>query len=779
MHRHFPHLRHTHALRSAGALALSIPLWLACSSGQPVGTLERLPVGGAGASGDAPPPTTPPDTAVLVDGCDIPAILSKHENSCANAGCHGERPQGGLDLVTAGIEQRLVGVASTTGACSGRLLVDPARPEQSLLLQAIDPARFADADHCGVMMPFGTKTGVSADDLSCFQQWVEKMAKDVPSSEPPKTVFEAVTPESYLSKLKVLLTGGAVTAAELHAVEADANALKPLVASWTETPEFSGKMQVFLAGALQQRIIGSINVQFDGAQGTWSPSLAANLQESFTRTAIDIVENDRPYTEVVTTRRWAATTATLMGLAYLDYTATALRSEKHQVLSAPTASMPASPLPLSYSVQNHAWVFPSIPAACAPAPQNLTQTLDMLLGSIHCSTTSKNFQLSKTETVLTAADFSDWRFVDLKAATGASPAPAFYDLETLRSANKLSLGLPRVGFFTSPAFLANWETNDDNQFRVTTSQTVITALGEIFSPVDQTQTLRHDGLSADHAAPGSTCYGCHQFLDPMRLYFAKTLSTRYHVAEKPMTGSPSFAFEGLSHDGGDLFTLATTLTQHPHFAAAWVQKLCYYANSQSCDEKDPEFKRIVNVFVDSKYNFKAMLRELFASPLVTGASPTLTYKNQANLVSITRNQHLCQLLDERLGMAGSCALAASFANLIPDDSFRRGSAVPVQPAITSLFHFSAAEKLCDRVASRVVGTGATSLFNPNQPEPVFDRLTQDLMGLSPTHSRYPAARAALSDHFRAARATGASATISMRSVFTLACLSPEVMALGL
>lgn len=720
----------------------------------------------------------PPGTVVPVDGCDIPAILSKQENGCANGGCHGDRPQGGIDLVTAGVEQRLVGVRSTTSACSGRLLVDPAKPDTSLLLQVIDAARFAGADHCGVMMPFGSKTGVSAEDLTCFEQWVDKMAKDITPVGDDPVVFQPVAVESYTNKVKTLLTGQAVTAAELASVTGDPKALDALVSGWTKQPEFLQKMKPFLATALQQQRIGSYANQFNALQGrAWGQPLAANLEESFTRTALDIVDQGQPFTNVLTTQRWLVTTAALVGFAYLDNTATELRAEKHRITRAPTAGMPPLPVPLAYSVANHAWVFPSLPADCIPPQHDLSNLLDALVGAVHCGPGSV-FQLEKDATVLTAADFADWRYVTFSSAPAAN-APAFYDLPALRAAQTLRLKIPRVGFFTTPAFLANWDTNEDNQFRVTTSQTVITALGQIFSPADQTPTLREDGLNKEHAAPGSTCYGCHQFIDPMRLYFGKALSTRYQRTEKAMAGTPSFAFAGYSHDAGDLYTLATTLKDHPHFAAAWVQKLCYYANSQACDEKDPEFQRTVSVFVESEYDLRSMIATLFASPLVTGATSTRTAENQANLVSITRNQHLCQLLDVRLGTSNSCGAAASFANLIPDDTFSRGSAVPVQPAVTSLFHFSAAEKLCDKVASRLVGTATTAVINPSNPEAAFDKLTQQLMGLSPSHTRYGTARQALSDHFVAAKGTGATPTIAMRSVFTLACLSPDVMALGL
>ena len=44
---------------------------------------------------------------------------------------------------------------------------------------------------------------------------------------------------------------------------------------------------------------------------------------------------------------------------------------------------------------------------------------------------------------------------------------------TLRNATELTLSLPRVGFYTTPAFLALWNTNDSNQHRVTANQTLL------------------------------------------------------------------------------------------------------------------------------------------------------------------------------------------------------------------------------------------------------------------------------------------------------------------
>ena len=45
-----------------------------------------------------------------------------------------------------------------------------------------------------------------------------------------------------------------------------------------------------------------------------------------------------------------------------------------------------------------------------------------------------------------------------------------YNIPALRQATELGLALPRTGFYTTPAFLALWNTNDSNQHRVTANQ---------------------------------------------------------------------------------------------------------------------------------------------------------------------------------------------------------------------------------------------------------------------------------------------------------------------
>lgn len=710
--------------------------------------------------------------------CDMRALMARPENGCTNAGCHGERFQGNLDLLSPGIEQRLVGVAGDD-ACSGALLVDAKTPDDSLLLKLIDPKRFT-ASPCGVMMPFGSQSGVSAEDLSCFEGWVASIAKNASDDGVAQSpAFEAVDATSYVNKVKLLLTGGAATSDEVAAVRADPSALRDQIKAYLATPEFEQKLADFLRVALQQKLIGTFDSQFQRLRGnqTQLTAFKADMQEAFVRTASDIVLSGRPFTDVLTTQHWAATTATLAALAYLDRTETELKQEKHTVVREPTADMPAAPLPLAYSVENHVWQVASLPTTCDVGTLNADTLFELLLGFVPCKGPgAKPYRFD--DSVLTPADFEDWRFVDIESARNAEAVPVFYDLDTLRGAKRIALEQPRIGFFTTPAFLANWETNPDNQFRVTTSQTIITALGEIFSPADSTEPARLDGLAKDHAAPGTTCYGCHQFLDPMREYFAQSFSFDFQRPETPSDVTPSFAFQHYVHDGGNLADFAAALADHPDFAAGWTQKLCYWANSTPCDPKDPEFLRVASAFQNSHFDLETLLVELLSSPLVTGATETQSFRTSPPLLSITRKQHLCQLLDARLGTSDTCSVAANFANLVPEDEFSRGAAEPVQTAVTGLFHYAAIEKLCARLATKLVGTTSDALFAPQTPEPALDAFVERLMGLDAGHPRHDAARQALEAHFEQAK-VATNTTTALRSAFIVACTSPEVQALGL
>jgi hypothetical protein len=107
----------------------------------------------------------------LASSCSAKEVL---KTSCAGSGCHGsESPAGGLDLVSEGVEARLVNQPAKL--CAPDLLIDPANPDVSLLLRKVDP----NAQSCGLKMPMG-KPALSTAELSCLAQWVRDTAGATP-----------------------------------------------------------------------------------------------------------------------------------------------------------------------------------------------------------------------------------------------------------------------------------------------------------------------------------------------------------------------------------------------------------------------------------------------------------------------------------------------------------------------------------------------------------------------------------------------------------------------
>src|SRR5205823_8752379 len=104
---------------------------------------------------------------------------------------------------------------------------------------------------------------------------------------------------------------------------------------------------------------------------------------------------------------------------------------------------------------------------------------------------------------LTADDFGDWTMVTVREPGAGEPVTPFYDLAKLRTASEIVLTLPRVGFFSTPAFFANWQTNISNQARVTLNQTLIVALGSSVDGNDPTVTPGNPPPGLDNVHAGA------------------------------------------------------------------------------------------------------------------------------------------------------------------------------------------------------------------------------------------------------------------------------------
>src|SRR3954462_12191878 len=190
--------------------------------------------------------------------------------------------------------------------------------------------------------------------------------------------------------------------------------------------------------------------------------------------------------------------------------------------------------------------------------------------------------------------------VTLRPAAPGEETTPFHDLPALRRAGELVLSLPRLGFFSTPAFFANWQTNTSNQMRVTLNQALIVATGASLDTAPPTAPPDGAGLDGAHSRQ-SACAGCHLSLDPTRAILAATWSWNYHHQTDPAWAARpgTFAFAGVVAPVATIDDFAAVLARHPLVAPGWTQKLCPPRRPAPCDEDDRESQGVVARFRDS------------------------------------------------------------------------------------------------------------------------------------------------------------------------------------
>jgi hypothetical protein len=396
----------------------------------------------------------------------------------------------------------------------------------------------------------------------------------------------------------------------------------------------------------------------------------------------------------------------------------------------------------------------------------------------------------------TATDFTDWRMVTIRPPTGAETPTKFFDLAAIRNANTIITNTPRVGFFTTLAFMANWPTNQSNQMRVTLNQALIVATGTAVDGLDLTATPTTPGLDTVHAAD-SACFSCHRILDPARSIFSATYSWFYTPqADSTLVAQKGqFAFQGVTTPVANLDDFGSTLASHPLMPNAWAQKLCAWTNSAQCVDTDPEFKRVVDTFKTDK-KWSTLVRTLLSSPLVTNLAPSITNTAHGEIIAVTRRDHLCAALDARLGLSDACGLTLvrgakvgigvvpGIVSGMPSDGYGRGATQPILPNNPTLFYRQGLENICATIAAQVVDA-AVSPSQPNakhwssaQSATAIDDFVKLLVGMPPTDPRAAQVKTLLTLHFTDAKKTN-SATDALRSTFVAACLSPTLIGIGL
>ena len=646
----------------------------------------------------------------------------------------------------------------------------------------------------------------------------------------PQRRFEPVPAGVYVAKVKNLLLGLPPSDAEIATVTADPTQFRALIASWQQLPQYSRKMRRFFELAFQQTQIAESDFadqsypQRLAYNATTTPLLIQNAEQSFARTMLETIAAGMPWSKSMTTQTLMLTTALKELYALLDVwevndngKVTDAFKQANPNLTLYVGASAGAIAPgdsLAPNSPNYMHFYnPDVTAAGASVagcasdpiayPASAMVLHHLLLGSLDGWKSSSGVSCppyggSATAAQLTAGDFNDWTMVTIRRPQPGESTTRFYDLPSLRSASELVLSIPRVGFFSTPAFFANWQTNTSNQMRVTLNQALIVGLGSQVDGTDATPAPGNPPPGLDSAHAGSSdCLFCHQTLDPMRSIFAASYSWNFHsqidtalIAQKGM-----FAFRGITAKVNNMNDFGVTLAGHPLFAAAWVQKLCYYANSAPCAQDDPEFVRVTGAFQNSNFDWNGLIAELFASPLVTNASETATAVDNTEVIAVERRDHLCAALDARLGFTDVCGLDAQsqkissqihlIATGLPSDGYGRGATVPVLPNLPTLFYRAGLENVCESVALLVIDVAVgkqlpnVKQWSSSAPDTAIADFVSIMMGLPSTDPRATPAMNLLTAHFAAAQAAFASRSDALKSVFVAACLSPGMTAIGL
>ncbi|HET7506416.1 MAG TPA: hypothetical protein VFK02_35595 [Kofleriaceae bacterium] len=643
--------------------------------------------------------------------------------------------------------------------------------------------------------------------------------------------FVADPPAVYVAKVKNILVGLPPSDDEIAQVTADPGALGGLIDGWMKLPQYDQKMLVFFELAFQQTQITAADfvdiIPPNGLGiGRGIPLLVQNVRESFARTVLALGAEGRPLTDAFTTRRLMMTPALMELYAFLDTRQINDAGRVNDAFATANTGLKIvmetaqGPIPIAQSIDPASpnfmhWFSPDIatltygdttcngidPISFTVSALSLHQ---LLYGEIPNHPGPSGNCGNRTGSVMSEqvapTDFTTWKMVAIRAPKTGEARTVFYDLPALRAGSELVLSTPRIGFFSTPAFFANWPTNSSNQMRVTANQALIVATGTAIDGQDATTPSTTPGLDAEHAAPGTACFGCHQLLDPTRSILSATYSWFYYPqADQALMKQPGqFAFQGVVAPMHTIDDFAQQLASHPLVAQAWGQKLCYYVNSAPCNPIDPEFLRVLDAFTGSGMAWNTLVRELLASPITTNTSKTATFTTNGAVIAVSRRDHLCAALNNRLGFVDICQLDATapgrggalspIAQIVsgmPSDGYGRGSTAPVLPNEPNLFYRAGLENVCAQVAAMVIDAKPTTAqpgvkqWSSAQPADAIAELVSLVMAMPSSDPRAAQATSILTSHHAAALDAGATPTDALRSTFLAACLSPSFIGIGM
>jgi hypothetical protein len=185
-----------------------------------------------------------------------------------------------------------------------------------------------------------------------------------------------------------------------------------------------------------------------------------------------------------------------------------------------------------------------------------------------------------------------------------------------------------------------------------------------------------------------------------------------------------------------------------------------------------------------------------ASPITTNASKTATWTTNGTVIAVSRRDHLCAALNNRLGFVDICQLdstvqgravspIAQIVSGMPSDGYGRGATIPVLPNQPTLFYRAGLENVCAAVAAMVIDAkpipsqpGAKQ-WSSAQAGAAIAEFVALVMAMPPSDSRAAQATAILTSHDSSAVQSGATPTDALKSTFIAACLSPSFIGIGM
>lgn len=623
--------------------------------------------------------------------------------------------------------------------------------------------------------------------------------------------FDPLPPESQLAKVKDFLTGLPPTSEEQAAYLADPTSLRGMVDGWMQTPEFQGRTLEIFDQMFQQQVsvdnlaeyLGDNPNRVKGMNDRSGGRLLKSIEDSFSQTAWTIVQDGRPFHEILTTRTFMLNVPQMVMLAWLD---AAPRDDLAENLPSfilqkyngfdVRAVWTGTPIPIGQTLNPDSanfmrfWLDETPDAGCQNMLDQPTTGRTALVDALELlfRVPPSNVGCATGPVIFTDDDWA-LRPVTLRVANDGEEPTEFFRLGTMRDATEIVLRSDRAGFFTTLGFSANWLTNDSNQHRVTANQALIVGLGRTYNPEDLFAPADGATIDEGHANPDTPCYGCHKDLDPLRDFLRHSYTYSGSARPNDLMGDlPATAF--FSVDGSDpvegtgIGDLAAAMASNDRFADAWAEKLCTLVNATACDPEDPELLRIADAFADSNFDYRELVGELVTSPLVTYDSRTLTFDTIGNPVLPVTQDRFCRRMSLRLGVEDLCnldgALAVpagigkrmrALADGVPPVSYGRTAVLPFVTTNPDVFSVASVERLCQLAAEQWYGNMEGARWTPADRTGAIDHMVVDVMGIPTSDERHASVRTLLDEHWDLAIQGGENDVAALQSTFITACAS--------